>query len=121
MKKTVLIIDDEPEICDAMANDFEEHGFNVITFREPERAMSYIEENRTPEIIICDIKMPNISGVDVYNHVKEKGGAENEHFFFFTGYSILNKEEALNMGATGLFYKPFELDDLISAVTCRVF
>lgn len=120
MKRKILVVDDEKDICDVLANEFEDYGFEVITKDNCVEALELVKQGLHPDIIISDIKMPEIDGIDFLNYITDNNIIV-EHFFFFSGVSALTKSEAKAMGANGLFYKPFELDELIKTVTCDAF
>ena len=66
---TVLCIDDEPMILKVIAFKLKKDGYNVITAIDGQDGINKIE-TETPDLIITDILMPQISGLEVINHVR---------------------------------------------------
>jgi len=120
MKRKVLIVDDELEICDLLQNEFEEYGFEVETCEDSTQALARVKSQDVPDIVISDVKMPEVDGMDFLKFIKEKN-LGIDMFYFFTGFSQLSKTDASKLGADGLFYKPFELDELIKSVSCMAY
>jgi two-component system response regulator (stage 0 sporulation protein F) len=119
MRKKVLVVDDELDICDLLQDQFEEYGFDVEVCDDGSAALERVATGDIPDIVISDVKMPT-NGMDVLKTIKDqKLGVDN--FYFFTGYNHLSKTEASILGADGLFHKPFELDELIKSVSCEAY
>ena len=110
----VLVIDDEQVICDACRLVLSESGHTVahgITGEEGLRAL----EEETYDLILLDMKLPDIDGTDVLAFVREKSiGAR---VIVMTGYSTLaNALEAMKLGATDYLSKPFSEDELLATI-----
>ena len=108
MEKTVLIVDDEEDIRDALA-DYIESLNHFKTFRASNgtEALEVLNKNKA-DLVISDIRMPQGDGIFLIKNLKDKidGGMK---FVFMTGYSDLSRNEALTLGAKEIFYKPFSL------------
>lgn len=66
----MLVVDDEPEICDFLKNFFTEKKYNVQTATGGEEALSKVRKDK-PHVMLLDVKMPGISGIDVLRQVKQ--------------------------------------------------
>lgn len=66
----MLVVDDEPEICDFLKNFFIEKKYDVQTATSGEEALSQVRKDK-PHVMLLDIKMPGISGIDVLRQVKQ--------------------------------------------------
>jgi DNA-binding NtrC family response regulator len=104
-KKNVLIVDDEPEIGNLLKL-FLEDDFNVITFTDPRLACDEIARN-SYSLVVSDIKMPFLTGLDVVKHVKKV--KPETHVVLITGHAQTerDKAEATELGAAGVLFKPF--------------
>ena len=104
-KSTVLIVDDEPAIGDLLKL-FLEDDFEVTTFTDPRVACEEITK-KPYDVVISDIRMPYLSGLDVTKHVKTV--RPGVFVVLITGHAqtAADKEEALGMGASGVLFKPF--------------
>ena len=66
----VLVADDEPQITKLVAMTLTEEGFRVVTARNGEEAIDKVASLR-PDVVLLDIVMPGMSGIDVMNHLRE--------------------------------------------------
>lgn len=112
--KKILIVDDEKELRSIFTTEF--RFYNAQTF-EAHNSISAIEvlKKEKIDLILSDIRMPGGDGIELLKFTKE-----NIHpfpkFIMLTGYSDLQKEETLNIGATQLFTKPFDLDEIFQFI-----
>ena len=112
-KPKVLIVDDEPEIGNLLAL-FLEDDFEVKTFTDPRVACEEI--TRTPyDLVISDIKMPFLSGLDVVKHVKAARPEVVVVLITAHAQTAADKDEAIGLGASEVLFKPFgDLTKIIS-------
>jgi DNA-binding response OmpR family regulator len=68
--KRILIVDDEKDITDIFKMGLEQQGFEVITYNDPELALSQFKENWF-DLLLLDIKMPKISGFELYRRLRK--------------------------------------------------
>lgn len=113
-KIQVLVVDDEVDIQEIIKDLFEAFGFKVTTAGSGNKAWDLIQNNKF-EVIISDIRMPDGSGIELIKKLKEKDFFIPK-FFFISGYSDYGLSEILDLGAEGLFTKPFEAASLRSNI-----
>jgi CheY-like chemotaxis protein len=68
-KKTVLVIDDEPDTLTFLSTLLEDNGFTTVTAMDGQQAMNKVKESR-PDLITLDITMPEKSGVRFYREMR---------------------------------------------------
>ena len=104
-KKSVMIVDDEPEIGNLL-KIFLEDDFNVVTFTDPKLACDEVAKNFY-NVVVSDIKMPLMTGLDVLKHVKKT--RPETHVVLITGHAQTDRDkaEATGLGAAGVLFKPF--------------
>jgi len=107
---TALIVDDEPNIIEVMKMSLQEDGIDVLTSGCGLDALNILR-SREVDVIISDIRMPDISGVEL---LREAGNiAPNAAFIMITAFSTPETAiEALQHGACDYITKPFRMDDL---------
>ena len=107
MGKSILVIDDETMILDAIKIIFGDMGFSVRTFSDPFAGTAEAVAQEY-DLIITDIRMPGRNGAEIVEEVKEaRPGAR---ILVITGYpSDPLAERAVRAGAVGLLKKPFEI------------
>ena len=110
----VLVIDDENVICDACDLVLTEKGHAVDYCKTGKTGLIAIERG-TYDVILLDMKLPDIDGMEVLKSVSEKMPAP--YVIVMTGYSTMsNAVQAMKLGAADYLAKPFTDDELIEAV-----
>jgi CheY-like chemotaxis protein/glycine cleavage system H lipoate-binding protein len=111
----VLIVDDELPVAKSVASTLSEKDYSVEIALSGEEALKK-QEDMHPDVIIVDLMMPGISGMDLLKAVKK----EDPHILFImiTGYpSIQSAVQAIKFGAFDFIPKPFTPDELRSLVS----
>lgn len=111
---TVLIVDDEADLLRLIAEEMQLHGYRVLCAENVASALDFLKKE-TVDVILSDIRMPGLSGIDLFEKVSEKYGTKIP-FLFMTGYPDLSVSEALKKGARALIIKPFHMVEVVSAV-----
>ena len=114
MSARILIADDEKPIRDSLKMILDEEGYSTDTVGDGEEALQKIE-NENYDIVISDIKMPKIDGMQL---IESASKISPETFFvIMTAYaSVSTAIEALRQGAYDYLIKPVEFDDLLVRV-----
>lgn len=111
----ILVVDDELPVCKSMASVLENQGYFVDTAFSGEEALKKDEEIK-PDIIIADLMMPGMSGMDLLKTVREK--RPEIIIIMVTGYpSIKSAVQAIKLGAFDYISKPFTPNELRSLVS----
>lgn len=113
-KIKILIVDDEVELLKLISDEFSGKGHFVTTATSGNDAIEIIKKMQ-PEVVLCDFKMANGTGLDVLNFVKTLG-KNKPTFFFISGQSELTPEQCIAAGARNFFAKPFKIDSVITQV-----
>ena len=69
-KKTILVVDDEPDIRDFLTTLLQDNGYETVTAGNGEEALDRVKE-KSPHLVTLDITMPETSGVRFYRTMKE--------------------------------------------------
>ncbi len=111
MTRHILIVDDELEIRKTLAGVLEDEGFKVKSAPDGETALKMIEED-TPDLILLDIWMPGIDGLETLSRIKEKH--DDIAVIMISGHgSVETAVKATKLGAYDFFEKPLSLDQVI--------
>ena len=106
----VLLLDDEPIVGKRLKPALAKIGCQVEIFVNPKEALDRIGEKEF-DIVITDIRMDNIDGLQVLEHVVKKSGRTK--VIMITGYAMMAvAREAMDKGAFDFIAKPFTPDDL---------
>lgn len=113
-KGRILVIDDEWNIRDILSNVLQAEGFDVECADDGQVGIEKLNE-QTYDLVITDLKMPKVSGMDVLKHIQSMNAPTLG--IVATGYgSIESAVEALRIGAYDYITKPFHLDEIKSRV-----
>lgn len=106
----LLIVDDEVEICDFLKSFFEERNYDVRVASSGQSALKAVEEFK-PQVMLLDIKMPGMDGIQVLGEVKKK--FPRTKVIMVTALETRDKiEECLRLGADNYITKPLSLEYL---------
>jgi two-component system KDP operon response regulator KdpE len=109
----VLVADDEPRITKLVAIALAEEGFRVVTANSGEQALEKAEEIR-PDIILLDIVMPDLDGIEVMRQLRERRPVPV--ILLTAKGSTADKAKGLDLGADDYIAKPFHPDELAARV-----
>jgi len=113
-KERILIVDDSANTLEVLRRNLTAAGYQVFTAPGVSEAIEILEQTRL-DLIITDLKMPNISGMDLVRHIREN--FKGTEVMMITGYpSIEGAVEAIKTGAEEFLAKPFTDTELLSAV-----
>ncbi len=112
----ILIADDDPDFADNIKEMLEKNGYNVFVARDGREAVMRVQSNGI-DVLILDIRMPFLNGLEVYLEMKKSGHAVPT--IIVTAYAkeeveILDRLRTLS--ATGILIKPFDPKELLQAV-----
>jgi DNA-binding NtrC family response regulator len=106
----ICIIDDEVVVCKRLQQVLSKDKHSVETFVDSREAIKRIDQ-KDFDIVVTDIRMDNIDGMAVLNHVLKKGGGTK--VIMITGYATIEiARQAQAQGAFDFISKPFKPQDL---------
>jgi DNA-binding response OmpR family regulator len=112
----ILIVDDEPDILQIAKLILEEAKYQVIIASDGELAI-HKAEAETPDLMLLDIRMPEMNGFEVCKRLKALPKTKNIPIIMFTILAHENdKKTAKDTGASGYIVKPFTPESLLSEV-----
>ncbi len=105
-KKTILVVDDDPDVLSTVVKQLEYLGYNVITASDGMEGIKKLDEGGF-DLVITDIVMPFISGVGVVTAVKKK--LPNVPVIAMTGYGKEPEAAAMEKKADKVLAKPIKM------------
>jgi CheY-like chemotaxis protein len=115
MKHKILVIDDEPSIC-LLLDNFLSKKYEVTCKSDGQNALEWLE-GQLPDLIICDIQMPNMDGFTFVEKVRQRGYTKHTPVIMLSGTeSSEQRIRCYRLGAQDFLAKPFnpeELEELI--------
>lgn len=115
--RKILIVDDEKSICDVVATYLKKEGFLPLVAMNAQSTLQIIEEER-PDLIILDIMLPDMNGVDLCTEIRKK---HNTPILFLSCKTeTIDKIVALSVGGDDYVTKPFLPEELIARVKAHL-
>ncbi|MFZ5651715.1 MAG: sigma-54-dependent transcriptional regulator [Bacillota bacterium] len=106
----ILVIDDEEHMCWALERAMKQEGYQVLTTTRGRAGLELIKEE-SPSLVILDLKMPEMDGMEVLKKAKEMN--PKLPVVMLTAHGTIETAiEAMKIGATDYLTKPFDLDEL---------
>ncbi|WP_246738716.1 response regulator transcription factor [Bradyrhizobium sp. CCBAU 051011] len=116
----VLCIEDDPATLDLLVEVLEDEGFETIVATDGVEGIRQLSHH--PDLILCDIDMPHLTGFDVLGAFrKDAGQLRNVPFLFITAYG--NREshlQARRMGCDDFIAKPLDFELLVEIIRSRL-
>jgi len=116
MGKHVLLIEDEPNIIEAISFILSRDGWKVDTHSNGQTAVAAVREKR-PDLIILDVMLPGMSGYDILSDLRGKGDTAELPVLILTARGqTKDREMAEKIGADRFMTKPFSNAEMLDAV-----
>jgi two-component system phosphate regulon response regulator PhoB len=104
--KTILVIDDEPDIREFAARVLELEGYNAIEAADGTEGLSLAREHR-PALVLLDLRLPDIDGWAVLEEIKSDAELSATPVIVFTAFAAGTvRDTAISKGAAGYLVKP---------------
>jgi DNA-binding response OmpR family regulator len=113
-KVRILCVDDEHAIRTLLKSQLEQEGYEVDLAEDGDVAIAKIDASDF-DIVLLDIRMPKVGGIDVLRHIGETGA--KARVIMLTAVDDLSIAlESVKLGANDYMTKPFDTEDLLSAI-----
>jgi DNA-binding response OmpR family regulator len=109
--KKILVVDDEVELCEILADEFTFLGAEVLQAHSGQEAFALFNSHKF-DLVLSDVNMPHGNGFELLSHVRNID-QNNPIFFLTTGYSDHTLQDAYDAGAEAIFSKPFNFEEII--------
>ncbi|GEM_PF-2734634 len=116
---SILLVDDEADLIEILKDFFEDLNFfsRVMTVSSAEKALEIIKnETISISIVFSDDRLGSgMSGRDLLNEIV-KSGRSDIQFYLATGNLDIIESDLIKAGATGLIYKPYDIEEVVNRV-----
>lgn len=113
-KEKIIVVDDAPDTLEMLQRNLSREGYLVFTATSVDEAVRLLKSTKF-DLVITDLKMPKVSGLDLIRHVREN--YKDSEIMMITGYATIEGAvEAVKVGAEEYLSKPFTDEELLSAV-----
>jgi two-component system response regulator HydG/two-component system response regulator AtoC len=111
----ILLIDDEPELRQALAEAMQDAGHTIIQVGDGQAAIKKLADKEY-DVVISDVRLPGIDGLTLLRHVRKQ--APLTDFILMTAFGEVGEAvSALKEGASDYLTKPFDIDELLHHLT----
>jgi FixJ family two-component response regulator len=111
----VLVIDDEKSILDSLSSILEDEGFTVLKAMDGKEGLAIFEEEK-PDIVLLDVWMPELDGIQVLKRIKKKD--KNAIVIVISGHGTISTAvEAVKVGAYDFLEKPLSIEKVLEVVS----
>ncbi|MDF1593427.1 MAG: response regulator [Desulfobacterales bacterium] len=115
----LLLVDDESAFIEILAQRLRRRSFDAACVNSGEEALIRLEGNHDPDVIILDLKMPGMNGIETIQRIKNRWPLIE--VILLTGHAtVASAVAALKQGAFDYLIKPYELDSLIVKIRSAV-
>lgn len=108
--KSVLLIDDDESILKLLSRIIEKEGYDIDSANSGKNGISLLNK-KDFGLVICDLQLPDISGIEVYQKSRKKNKATP--FVFISGYDVNDIAKSILDSSAGFISKPFEISDIL--------
>jgi len=116
MTKSILVVEDEPNIVLSLQFLMKKAGFDVRVARDGEEALQAVEQ-RAPDMVLLDVMIPKRDGYDVCQTIRSNPEWSDIHIIMLTAKGRdVDREKGLALGANDYVIKPFSTRDLTEKV-----
>jgi two-component system response regulator RegX3 len=110
----IVVVDDEPAICDAVGYALRGEGYDVVQLASGEEALREIGATPPPDLVVLDLMLPGISGVEVCRRARAE--SDVPILVLTARDSEVDRVMGLEVGADDYVTKPFSMAELVSRV-----
>jgi DNA-binding response OmpR family regulator len=111
------IVDDDDEMREAIRLMLQLLEYEVGSYRDARSASHDLQAGSRPDVIVLDIMMPEISGMDMLEFMRQRSEFENIPVVMLSSETTdVRVDEAMNLGADGFVFKPVTLDELQAVI-----
>ncbi len=111
----ILVVDDDPDILDALRFVLEDAGYKVMAILNGETAEKLLEEKNLPQLIILDILLSGKDGRDICRKLKKDTITRHIPIIMISAHPNI-EETVYDAGADAFIAKPFDISELIDTV-----
>ena len=114
-KPLVMLVDDEVPFVEIMTKRLEKRSLQIISAYDGQEALEKLDKNRNVDVVILDVKMPGMDGIEVLREIKKSYPLIE--VIMLTGHATVETAiEGMKLGAYDYLMKPCELEQLMAKV-----
>ena len=116
-KDKILLVEDEPDLLQTLAFNFESEGYKVIKATSGKEAMKFLEDDDSISLVILDLMLPDMSGLDICRHIRAKNNLKDILVIMVTAKGEeVDRVVGFEVGADDYVVKPYSVRELLLRV-----
>jgi len=117
--KNILLIEDDTDLLKKLEFILKTNNYSFFSTISGEKGIKIALKGK-PDLIICDLKLPDIDGLSIIENIKKTKNLEHVPFIFLTANAeIKTRRKGMNLGADDYIVKPFKVKDLLKSIDLR--
>lgn len=116
MKPVVMVIDDDQDIVNLLIVILKSSGYDVVSASNAITALSLLEDNISPDLIITDYCMPRLNGCELIERIYSKNSLKDIPAVLITGSDLTSMDLPQTDNFKGLINKPFKVSTVLRTI-----
>ena len=117
-KDKILLVEDEPDLLQTLAFNFESEGYKVKKATSGKEAMKFLEDDDSISLVILDLMLPDMSGLDICRHIRAKNNLKDILVIMVTAKGEeVDRVVGFEVGADDYVVKPYSVRELLLRVS----
>ena len=117
LKDQILLVEDEPDLLQTLSFNFENEGYKVSKAINGEKALKLLEENNSIGLVVLDLMLPDISGLDICRHIRSSDNLKDILVIMVTAKGEeVDRVVGFEIGADDYVVKPYSVRELMLRV-----
>ena len=116
-KQKILLVEDEPDLLQTLAFNFENEGYKVAKALDGKEAMKFLEDDDSFSLVILDLMLPDMSGLDICRHIRAADNLKDILVIMVTAKGEeVDRVVGFEVGADDYVVKPYSVRELLLRV-----
>ena len=117
----ILVVDDEPDVDFALKKVLEGYGFEVDSFDDPILALEHFRDNNLYDLLILDIKMSRMNGINLYRELRKINPKAKVCFLTAGQISLTPTDKLCDLDENRFIQKPIDNEELLKRVNAMIY
>ena len=119
--KKILVIEDEEDLNQTLSFNLENEGYKVTSALKGSEALAILENESPPDLVILDLMLPDISGLDICRHIRSKDNLKNISVIIVTAKGEeVDRVVGFELGADDYIVKPYSVRELMLRIQAQL-
>jgi len=115
MKEKALVVDDEKDLREILSYILTESGFEVFQAEDGLKGIEVFDQNPDISIVISDIRMPKLDGVELLKHIRSKN-KDYPAVIMVSGFADITSKQLYDLGANNFITKPYNILEMMDSL-----